>query len=117
MRKRKYPGDVLEQTQEVIQAWNQISTTQVFGTLTVASLTSDLTAVNTMVTDVCKLETQLNDKRNQRDAALAALWDKLKRTRANFKGTYGDDSYQYNLVGGTRISERKTRTRKTIAQA
>ncbi len=117
MRKRKYPGDVLEQAQEVLQGWNQINATQVFGTLTAASLAADITAVNTLFTDLSKLETQTNDKRNQRDAALAALWDKIKRTRANFKGIYGDDSYQYNLVGGTRISERKRSTRKTTDQA
>ncbi len=117
MRKRKYPHDVLEQAQDVIQAWNQISTTQVFGPLTATSLTTDLAAANALMVDVSKMETQLNDKRNQRDAALAALWDKIKRTRANFKGSYGDDSYQYNLIGGVRLSERKPRVRKTTTQA
>jgi hypothetical protein len=115
MRKRKYPPNVLEQAQEIIQAWNQVGTTQAFGPLTVASLTTDLTAANTLMVDVSKLETQLDDKRNQRDAALSALWDKIKRTRSNFKGFYGDDSYQYSLVGGTRLSDKKPRTRKTSA--
>jgi hypothetical protein len=115
MRKRKYPADVLEQAQQVIQAWNQINSTQAFGTLTAASLTTDLTAANGLMVDVTKMETQLNDKRNQRDTALAALWDKVKRSRANFKGSYGDDSYQYNLVGGTRLSERKPRIHKPAA--
>jgi hypothetical protein len=97
---------------DMIQAWNQINTTLAFGSLTAALITTDLAAANTLMVDVTRLETQLNDKRNQSEAALAGLWDKVKRTRTNFKGSYGDDSYQYNLVGGTRISERKPRTCK-----
>ena len=31
--------------------------------------------------------------------------------------TYGDDSSQYELVGGTRLSDRKAPTRKTSSTA
>ncbi len=47
---------------------------------------------------------------------LTAMWDKVKRVRSSVKGTYGDDSYQYSLIEGTRTSQRKPRTRKTIVQ-
>jgi len=40
------------------------------------------------------------------------MWDKVKRVRASVKGLYGDDSSEYEMVGGTRKSERKTPTRK-----
>jgi len=57
----------------------------------------------------------LTDKRNQRDATNTALWDKVKRARNGIKANYGDDSSQYEMVGGTRASERKPRTRKAVA--
>ena len=42
-----------------------------------------------------KLEAQLTDKRNQRDALYTAIWDKVKRVRNGMKAIYGDDSSQY----------------------
>jgi hypothetical protein len=39
----------------------------------------------------------------------------VKRVRSAIKGVYGDDSTQYEMVGGTRMSERKPRTRKRPA--
>jgi hypothetical protein len=41
------------------------------------------------------------------------LWDKVKRLRNGVKGTFGDDSTPYELVGGTRLSDRKPYRRKT----
>jgi hypothetical protein len=114
MTKKLYPTDVLVQAQMVLSAWNQISTTLAFGTLNAAALTADVTTATTLESDIAKLEAQLTDKRNQRDATYIGMWDKLKRVRNGIKATYGDDSSQYEMVGGTRLSERKTRTRKAI---
>lgn len=36
--------------------------------------------------------------------------------RSGVKGNYGDDSTQYEFVGGTRMSERKTRARKAVTE-
>jgi hypothetical protein len=63
------------------------------------------------VTDLRRAE-QLADKRNQREQLCIAIWDKVKRVRASVRGIYGDDSTQYELVGGTRMSDRKTHVRK-----
>ena len=35
------------------------------------------------------------------------MWDKVKRVRAGVKANYGDDSQQFEMIGGTRTSERK----------
>lgn len=112
---RKFPTNILEQAQKVLDSWNQISTTLAFGTLNAAALTADITAAKTIETDISKLESQLNDKRNQRELIYTNMWDKVKRVRSGVKSNYGDDSYQYDLVGGTRTSDRKPRTRKTAA--
>jgi hypothetical protein len=98
----------------VLRAWNQIGSSQALGTLTAAALTTDITAANTLVSNLSKLEIRVGCKHNQRDAALASLWNKVKRARAIVKGNYGDGCYQYNLFGGTRLSDKKVPSRKTI---
>ena len=42
MTKKFYPVDVLEQAQEVLIGWGQVSTTLAFGTLNAAALTADI---------------------------------------------------------------------------
>ena len=41
-----------------------------------------------------------------------SLWDTIKRVRATVKGAYGDDSSEYELVGGTRVSEHRRPARR-----
>jgi hypothetical protein len=43
------------------------------------------------------------------------VWDTVKRIRAGVKGAYGDDSFEYDLIGGTRRSERKRPARRQAA--
>jgi hypothetical protein len=74
---------------------------------------SDKVPVNSL-TSQRKLEIQLADKRNQRELTYNGMWDKVKRVRAGVKANYGDDSQQFEMVGGTRTSDRKPRTRRAI---
>ena len=115
MAKRVYPQDVVGQAQDVLVGWGQVSPTLVFGTLTSALLTADVTASSPLESEIIKLEIQLADRRNQRDMLYNAMWDKVKRVRAGVKANYGDDSQQFEMVGGTRTSDRKPWTRKTVA--
>jgi hypothetical protein len=61
------------------------------------------------------LELQLIGLRNKREQRLISIWDVVKRARSSVKGIYGDDSSEYELVGGTRMSERKKAVRKQAA--
>lgn len=65
--------------------------------------------------EISKLEIQLADKRNQRDLVYNGMWDKIKRVRAGVKANYGDDSQQFEMVGGARVSDRKPPTRRVPA--
>ena len=114
MPNKAFPSDVISQAQDVLAGWAQIGSTVVFGTLTSALLTTDVTAYGPLDAEINKLEKQLADKRNQRDLLCATTWDKVKRVRASVRGLYGDDSTQYELVGGTRMSDRKPRVRKAV---
>lgn len=113
MPKKLYPTDVLEQAQSVATAWDQIDDEITFGELSLASLNGELAQAGPLQSQLDALETQMTDVRNQRDALFSSIWDKVKRVRASVKGIYGDDSSQYEMVGGTRLSERKSPTRKT----
>ena len=113
MSKKFYPPDVVEHAQDVLVGWGQVSATLAFGTLTSAALTADVTAAAPIEAEISKLEKLLADKRNQRDVLYFGMWDKVKRVRAGVKANYGDDSQQYEMVGGTRSSERKS-PRRTV---
>jgi hypothetical protein len=81
-----------------------------------ASLEADIQQAVPIQVELNSLDAQLTDLRNRRDALFSAIWDKLKRIRAGVKGIYGDDSSQYEMVGGTRMSERKPPARKPAAK-
>jgi hypothetical protein len=115
MTKKAYPTDIVEQAQDILNAWDQIDKTMAFGTLNKAALAADVAKVAPLLTLYSTLDTQLTDVRNQRDAVYLTIYDKVKRVRHGVKANYGDDSSQYEMVGGTRMSERKPRKRKVTA--
>ncbi len=112
MARKVYPSDVVQQAQDTLVGWGLVSATLAFGTLNPAALTADITASTPLEAEITRLETLLADKRNQRDLLYNGMWEKIKRVRAGVKANYGDDSQQYEMVGGTRMSDRKLRTRK-----
>jgi CRISPR/Cas system-associated protein Cas7 (RAMP superfamily) len=110
-----YPNDVLDQARTASVAWKQIDPELAIGELTCAALEAQLGQVDPLVSQLTALETQMTNLRNQRDALYGAIWDKVKRVKNGVKAIYGDDSSQYEMVGDTRRSERKTSARKTAA--
>jgi len=115
MPNKLYPADVLEQAQSVLAAWGEIDSQLVFGTLSHSALDGDIIKARQTLSQMEALEAQLTNLRNQRDAHNQEIWDKVKRARNGFKAHYGDDSSQYEMVGGTRLSERKPATKKAKA--
>ena len=116
MPKKYIPTDILHQAQRVLTSWERISDSLAFGDLNSASLRDDLIAARTLREEMAKLEATMTDMRNRRDDLYAAIWQKVKRVRAGVKGVYGDDSSQYEIIGGTRLSERKNATRRASPQ-
>lgn len=114
MTKKLYPTDVVEQAQAVLSAWKEIDSGLVIGSLTPAMLEEGILAAANLEDEMARIEAQLTDKRNQRDALYCETWDKVKRARTGVKAIYGDDSSQYEMIGGTRRSERKVPIRKRL---
>jgi len=115
MTSKPFPSDILTQARSVVEAWKKIDPALKIGELNPDMLMADVQLVAPIQTDIDSLDAQLTDLRNQRDALFATVWDKLKRVRAGVKGIYGDDSSQYEMIGGTRMSERKSPTRRKAA--
>jgi hypothetical protein len=107
-----YPPDVLSQSQETLSGWKTIDENMTVGDLTQTIFTADLATAQGFEAQISTLEAQLTNLRNQRDDSYIKVWDHTKRVRSTVKGIYGDDSTQYEMVGGTRKSERKRPTRK-----
>ena len=115
MSKKFYPPDFLNQAQTLVNAWAQVDGKLALGKMTVVTLTTEIEQARTLDIDISSMETSLLNMRNQRDDVYANVWDGMKRVRAAVKGIYGDNSSQYEMVGGTRLSERKSPTRKATA--
>lgn len=112
MSKKSYPSNVVDQAQDVLVGWQQVSEDLNFGAVTPAALQEDINAALPMEAEISNLEKLLGQKREERDMLYCGMWDKIKRVRAGVKANYGDDSQQFDKVGGTRISDRKPRARK-----
>lgn len=111
MPKRPYPTNIVDQAKSVLDAWSQIDDQLAFGKLTIGAMVMDINQARGVEEQMTSLKNQLTDLRNRRDALYQSTWDKVKRVRAGVKASFGDDSSQYEMVGGTRLSERKSARR------
>ena len=98
-----------------LTAWTQINEEMAFGPINREALSTDIVDAQNVEGDISLLEAQLVARRNLRDDIYSAAWDKIKRVRAGVKANYGDDSSEFELIGGTRRSERKSPSRKVAA--
>jgi hypothetical protein len=114
MSKKLYPTDTLKRAHAILTAWNHIDPSLAFGRLTFESFSADVETALTLQQQIIGLQKQLLAMRNQRDAVHIDIWSKVKRARAGIKASYGDDSIQYEIAGGTRLSERKKPRRKSL---
>ena len=109
---KPYPADVLHQMNAAIASWQAIDPTLKFGDLSLEMMQSALEQGEALRSRINALETQLTDLRNQRDAVYHTGWKYINRLRDGICGYYGDDSSEYEMVGRTRLSERKPRSKR-----
>jgi hypothetical protein len=112
MPKKIYPTNILIQAQAILDAWKHIDLNLKIGELSQADLEADIAKSKLIQSQLNELKAKFTDIRNQRDMLYVGIWDKVKRVRNGVKGIYGDDSSQYERIGGTRRSERKPHKRK-----
>ena len=109
------PTNTLQQAQKIAEAWRNmdIDGTATYGDMTLENFEAAITALDDTRTKRLALEDQLANVRNQYKQQRRSLWEYVKRARAGAKARHGDDSYEYERFGGTRISERRRRAKAT----
>lgn len=76
-----------------------------------------VTNLQNMDKEITDLEITLASLRDRRRAVRAQAWQEATNLRAAIGALFGKDSEQYQAVGGTRQSERKSPVRKPKAKA
>lgn len=112
MPSKPYPPDVLKQARRVLDALGQIDNQISIDPFNAGKLTENLKLAEDIHMQLINLANRMTDLRNQRDGVHQAIWDQVKRVRAAVRGIYGDDSSEYEMAGGTPISEKKSPRRK-----
>ena len=103
----RFPRDIERLLQRTLAAWQTIDPAMQVGSLSLADFEATIAQSEQVRAEMRALEAQLTNLRNQRNALYVTGWDQIKRLRAWVRGVYGDDSSQYEVAGGTRMSERK----------
>jgi hypothetical protein len=73
-------------------------------------------ATETLDETYAQRETELEGLKNKRDDEMRKLQEVISRFRSGMRSYFGPDSPQYGQAGGTRISQKKSPTRKPKAQ-
>ena len=81
--------------------------------LTVANLGVLIAKADEEVVALKRLRTQTTAMVDEKRDTLKQLHEFMKRVRSGAKSAFGDDSLEYEKVGGTRSSERKRPVRRT----
>jgi hypothetical protein len=79
--------------------------------ITLEKFQEDYATHGQVLAAIDEAEAELLTLRNRRDELTEKLNNACMRARAGVKFYFGDDSTEYELVGGTRSSERKPRAR------
>ena len=107
MNGKSFPSDILDQALNMQDAWARIDEQLTVGGQGIGDLVMEINQIRMLDGNLVSLDNQMTELRNKRDALCQSAWDTVRRMRAVVKGMYGFDSTQYELVGGTRASERK----------
>lgn len=105
-------SDVLADAAKIVDVWNTNPEFKM-GSITLDSFKASMTAVQSASGTVESKRTELNGLITNRDVKTSSLNDLVSRARSGVRASFGPDSTEYEQVGGTRRSERKTPTRKT----
>jgi chaperonin cofactor prefoldin len=97
----------LQEIRRALEGWQQIDPTLKLGSLTTSDVQSQIEAFTQLTAEITTAEIALTKLRNDRQMIQKQIHDSRKRILSTIKGLYGDDSNEYEMVGGTRMSERK----------
>ena len=105
--KRYSPADTAEHASVIEQAWPEIGADVTLGGVIRDEFLAQQAKLQVATGDIISLQVRLTDARNQYKLERHELWELVKRVRGGTKAQYGDDSSEYEMVGGARLGERK----------
>ena len=81
--------------------------------ISVNSMTAEIRAVTDSISEYNTLIATLDERSNLIEESVKRLRDMTRRTLAGAEFKYGTDSNEYEMIGGTRQSDRKRTPRKS----
>ena len=87
------------------------------GNLTATNLGELITQADEKVAELKRLRSQTTTAVEEKRDTFKQLNEFMKRVRSGAKSAFGDDSLEYERVGGRRTSERKKHARKEESSA
>ena len=113
MARLKRSSVVLETARQRLSGLKSITPKPNFGpTLDIDQYEQEINAFSAQLDKYNETVSLIDRMQNELDEAQARINDKNKRMLAATGAQYGPDSYEYEQVGGTRVSDRKRPTRK-----
>jgi hypothetical protein len=113
MARQKRNSTILEAARRRLEGLKSIDPKPNYGTgLTEAAFEEAIVAAETLLSQYNQMLSQLDELQNELAAAEKVANDKSKRILSATEATYGPDSNEYEMVGGTRLSDRKKRSSK-----
>lgn len=107
---------LLQEANEVKKALEKIGAGLPEG-LTAADMAAKIAGLEAVVGEVDAANADLTRLVNRKGEQAEAVSDHIVQVRAAVKGIFGADSSEYDMVGGTRTSERKPYTKKAVTDA
>lgn len=108
MARQKRNSTVLEAARRRLEGLKSITPKPNYGTgLTEADFEQVIGAGEALLAQYNQMLSQLDELQNELAAAEKLANDKSKRILSATEATYGPDSNEYEMVGGTRLSDRK----------
>ncbi len=114
MARKRRTSQQLETARQRLAGLKSITPAPNFGpALSLAGYETSMNALDANLATYNQHVAALDDEQNQIDAEDEALRELNRRMLSAVEATYGPDSSEYELAGGTRVSERKKPAAKT----
>lgn len=98
---------VLSDVRRSLEGWQQIDPNLTLGQLTLAEVQRQIDSFTKIDGEITAAEIAIAKLRNDRLELRKQMQESKKRILSAIRGIYGDDSSEYEMVGGTRMSERR----------
>jgi hypothetical protein len=102
---------LLQEANEVKKALEEIGENVPAG-ISVAEMTTEIEALENIIGELDAVNADRTRLVNRKAEQAKVVSDQIVKVRAAVKGILGADSSEYDMVGGTRTSERKRPKRK-----